>query len=52
MTQVLFSGGWGMIPEQNPKQKISWHCPFKLKEFLIFGKTEFIWKFLMWGEER
>ncbi len=31
MTLVLFSGAWGkMIHEKNLKQKISWHCPFKL----------------------
>ncbi len=35
---MLFSGAWGkVINEKNLKQKISWHCPFKvnLKETFI-----------------
>ena len=29
----VYSGAWGkLIHEKNHKQKISWHCPFKLAE--------------------
>ncbi len=39
MILLLFSGAWGkMIHEKNLKQKILWHCPFKLKEL---GSCEF-----------
>ncbi len=32
MILMLLSGAWGkVIHEKNLKQKISWHCPFKLK---------------------
>ncbi len=28
---MVYSGAWGkLIHEKNQKQKISWHCPFKL----------------------
>ncbi len=28
---MVFSGAWGkLIHEKNQKQKILWHCPFKL----------------------
>ncbi len=28
---MLFSGAWGkMIQKKNPKQKILWHCTFKV----------------------
>ncbi len=31
MILMLFSGAWGkVIHEKNLKQKISWHCPFKI----------------------
>ncbi len=37
MTLTLFLRAWRkMIREKNLKQKISWHCPFKL--LLIFGR--------------
>ncbi len=33
---MLFSGAWGkMIHEKNLKQKISWHCPFKVS-YVVF----------------
>jgi hypothetical protein len=37
ITLTLFSGAWGkMIHEKNLKQKISWHCPFKERKFVLF----------------
>ncbi len=39
---MVYSGAWGkLIHEKNQKQKISWHCPFKLiLAFLINIKVE------------
>ncbi len=37
---MLFSGTWGkMIHEENLKQKISWHCPFKPKKVSKYGSV-------------
>ncbi len=31
---MVYSGAWGkLIHEKNQKQKISWHCPFKWKNY-------------------
>ncbi len=33
---MFLSGAWGkVIHEKNLKQKISWHCPFKVKNFIV-----------------
>ncbi len=48
---MLFSGDWGkMIHEKNLKQKISWHCLFKLNILLPVGKYILTgWKYILTG---
>jgi hypothetical protein len=37
---MVYSGAWEkLIHEKNQKSKISWHCPFKIKENIDISVT-------------